>query len=224
MTTVVCVLKTGGIYDSGHVARLAHQVRRHSPRGTSFVCLTDDHHALNMDVSRRLEPAWPSWWSKVAAWALPGPALLLDLDLSILGDLSPLLDVAARHDLVACRNFWAGDPHKINSSVLAWRADAPKRLHEMFAVDPERWMAEYGDPAVPFAWGDQAFLSDHADVEIKHWQTLLPGAVLSFKRDLLLGADARNCRMCVSHGLPRPWDSDGADGWLRDRKIGLPHF
>lgn len=216
--TVVCVLKTGGDYDYGHVARLVQQVRAHG-RGVPFTCLTDDPRAMEAGYARPLSRGWPGWWSKAEAWSLPGPILLLDLDVTITNDLAPLLEVARQHDLVACRNFWDGDRHHINSSVVAWRGNAGPQLHEAFVADPEGFMCEYGPPPQPFRWGDQGFIAEHALCHVEMWQDLLPGAVLSFKRDLLRGADASRLTVCVSHGQPKPWAADGADAWLAAHKI-----
>ena len=85
-TTVVCVLKVGGEYDTGHVARLAHQVREHSPPGTPFVCLTDDT-MLGADFARPLQHTWPGWWSKLEIYRIPGPCLYLDLDVTVVGEI-----------------------------------------------------------------------------------------------------------------------------------------
>ena len=70
------------------------------------------------------------------------------------------------------------------------------------------------------ARGDQAFMKDHwpdGPGSIWLWQDELPGQILSFKRDVLRGADCGNVRVIASHGKPRPWESGGADEWLRRR-------
>jgi len=214
MTTVVCVLKTGGEFDCGHVARLACQVREHSPARTKFVCLTDDDRTLDADFGVLLKHDWPGWWSKLEVFRLPGPCLYLDLDVTVIGDLAPLLEAAAKHAFVALKDFWLDGPHRLNSSVMGWRGDL-SGLYREFAASPVAFMSLYKSKAM---WGDQRFIADtyHDDPTI--WQTICPGKVVSFKRGALMGEDLSDCRVLVSHGKPRPWVADGADQWLAKRR------
>lgn len=209
-TTVLCVLRLGGGFDHGHVARLRHQVRRHAPR-SPFVALTDSK-IVPADCARRLEHGWPGWWSKVEALRVPGPCLYLDLDVSVVGDLGPLLDEAARHDLVMCRGFWGDeDPNPLNSSIMGWRGDAPRRLHDLFLTRPAEFI---GRGRARACWGDQGFIAANFEGRIAAWQDLLPGAVVSYKRGALRGERMDDCRVLASHGDPRPWAPGGADEWL----------
>lgn len=218
MVSVLCVLKSGGDYKPAHAARLYDQFLQHAPvDGCDFACLTD----LVPEVSDLNVPAvpltagWPGWWSKIEALAAPGPALYLDLDTSIVGDLSPLIEVAKIAPLCMCRGFWGNDdPNPWNSSVIGWAGDAAS-IYREFAKAPKAHMSAYGNRD---KWGDQAFIKDHwpgGAGSIWLWQDKLPGMVLSFKRDVLRGADWRDVRVVVSHGKPRPWDRDGADAWLK---------
>jgi hypothetical protein len=217
VTSVVMVLKAGGLYAPNHVTRLAKQVRAYAPAGTEIICLTDlgDEVIGRAHLVLKLQHGWPGWFAKIELGRLPGPILYLDLDTTIIGDLTPLLDVAERHDLVACGSFWEpGDPHKINSSVMAWRGDIAA-IYDAFARDPERFMQEYSTLE---KHGDQAFIADHCPVPIETWQDLLPGHVMSFKLDAFSGKALDECRIVVSHGLPKPWALDGADSWLAARQ------
>ena len=220
-TTVICVLRSGGDFDHGHVARLALQVRAHSPEGTPFICLTDQPERVGHWCAQPLRHGWPGWWSKVEALAVPGPCLYLDLDVSIIGDLGPLLALAGEVDFAMSAGFWgAEDPNPRNSSVMMWRADGPAHLHDLFSAAPEVFMRKHTKmPGARTRWGDQGFIAENYGADIPAIQDLLPGMVASFKRDALRGADLAACRALVSHGRPRPWDGDGADNWLR--KVGL---
>lgn len=217
MTSVVMVLKAGGLYTPNHVMRLAKQVRAYAPAGTEIMCLTD----LADDVIGRahrvlkLRHGWACWFAKIELFRFPGPILYLDLDTTIVGDLTPLLDVAERHQFVACGNFWATDePHKINSSVMAWRGDM-SAIYDAFARDPGCFMRDYSTLE---KHGDQAFIADHCPLPIEAWQDLLPGHVMSFKLDAFAGKPFDECRIVVSHGEPKPWAFDGADSWLAARQ------
>jgi hypothetical protein len=214
---VACVLRSGGDFDCGHVARLAYQVRQHVPAGTKFTCLTNDERVLDSDFGVRLKHDWPGWWSKIEVLKLPGPCLYLDLDVSIVGDLSPLLKAATKHNLIALRDFWVDGPHRINSSVMGWRGNVSS-IYREFASSPEMFSTLY---AVPEKWGDQRFIADTWAKEIIRWQDILPGMMTSYKLGALADEDMSNVRVLVSHGLPRPWAPAGADGWLVSK--GLMH-
>lgn len=196
---ILCVLKTGGEYNAGHVERLRAQVADHAP-GIEFRCLTDDP-AVPGGVP--LEHGWPGWFSKLELFGVQGPCLYLDLDVTVTGDLALLLDAAAQHDLVMCRGFHGDDdPNPFNSSVMGWCGDLGY-LRDLFASDPDRWIARH---ALRTSWGDQGFIIDHVvGRRIETWQDLLPGMVLSYKRGVLMGEDASDMRVCVYHGQPKPW-------------------
>ena len=209
MTSVLSVLRSGGDFNVAHVARLAHQVREHSPPGTPFVCLTDDA-MLGADFARPLQHDWPGWWSKIETYRILGPCLYLDLDVTVVGDLTPLLKAAAEHELVMLNDFWLEGPHRVNSSVVGWRGNVSE-IYEEFATAPIAMMSVYSDKA---RWGDQRFVADTYADPIALWQEVLPGACVSFKRGALVGEDVSDMLVLVSHGIPRPWARDGADAWL----------
>ena len=104
---ITCVLRSGGEYKPEHAARLHDQAMRHAPRGTAFLCLTDlPHEVAALGVpALSLEEKWPAWWAKLLAMRLPGPNLQLDLDVTIMGDLTPLAEACAQHELIALRDY-----------------------------------------------------------------------------------------------------------------------
>lgn len=216
MTIIACVLRSGGIYGGEHVNRLGEQLSRFAiDRG--FICLTDivDLHAPMFDEIVPLKHRWPGWFSKIELFAMPGPVLYLDLDVSIIGDLAPLLKLAETVDFAMCQGFWgAEDPNPRNSSIMAWRANAPAHLYELFTVAPEAFCKKH---SVRNSWGDQGFIATHYGAPIPAIQDLLPGMVCSFKRGALMGEDLKDARIICSHGEPRPWAHGGADQWLAAR-------
>jgi hypothetical protein len=225
VTTVVCVLRSGGVYRPAHVARLRDQVRQH---GAELTCMTDMPEVLGVvsDVRalRGDELRWPGWWAKVAALKLPGPILYLDLDVNVVSDLTPLLEAAERSDLLMVESMWGpDDPNRFNSSVMGWRADAPRALHELFASDPQGHMARHSKlPQHRATWGDQGFIYANFQGSITAWDDVLPGAVLSYKRGALLGKPLDRCIVLASHGSPKPWEAGGADAWLAARaRVGV---
>lgn len=216
---IVCVLRSGGIYGVEHVARLKSQLDQHAP-GVEVMCLTDVPAVLSLGVRvRGLMRRWAGWFSKIEALAVPGPVLMMDLDVSVVSDLTPLLQAAQTTDFAMCRGFWGpADPNPLNSSVMMWQADAPRHLVELFGADVDRFVQEGKRRD---RWGDQGFIARHFGGPIDTVQDLVPGAVLSFKREVLRFADTSRMAICVSHGMPRPWDKNGADAWLKQHAYAL---
>jgi hypothetical protein len=189
---------------------------QHAPAGTELLCLTDMPDLLRVAGIRvrGLQHRWPGWWSKLEALSLPGPLLYLDLDVTICRPLAPLLALATTHPFLISRDFWDLNPHVVNSSVMSWRDGSMRHVYEAFLADPAGNMERYSDPA---AFGDQAWIRDHYLGPLVFLQSLLPGSVMSYKREALKGHDLSSCIVLVSHGLPKPWDSDGSDRWLHSR-------
>lgn len=213
---ILCAYAAGGCYKAEHVLRLAEQVAQQAP-GVEFRCVTDRVDAIAAVGVECIQakPPFPGWWQKLHVFRVHGPCLYLDLDVTITGSLGHLLDAAREHDLIASRDFWLQGPHRINSSVMAWRGDL-FGLYEEFAAAPNAHMSIYN---YKDRWGDQRFIADTYAGEITLWQNLLPGAVVSYKLGALKGEHLAGCKVLVSHGDPRPWAPGGADAWLmRKRK------
>jgi hypothetical protein len=212
---ILCVYKSGGDFLPFHVKRLADQVRAHAGE-MPFLCLTDKPtNIAEIGVEAMpIEPTFKGWWNKLHALRVPGPCLYLDLDVNVVGDLAPLLEAAAEHELITLADFWVEGPHRINSSVLGWRGDM-SAIYKEFAESPAAFMSLYSSKAM---WGDQRFLADTYTGEPALWQDILPGMLVSFKLGALKGADLSDARVVVSHGLPRPWGDGGADAWLAKRQ------
>lgn len=97
---------------------------------------------------------------------------------------------------------------------MGWHKDVSS-LYEAFKRSPYTYMAR--DEADDGRWGDQAFIEDHCP-RWDYWQDLLPENVICFKHEALQGKSLDNCRVLVSGGKPRPWETGGADEWLKFRR------
>lgn len=168
--------------------RLRAQCAIHAP-GVPFECLDD----------ASLQHDWPGWWAKMEMFRLSGPVLYMDLDTSVIGDLSPLLGAVQCHDFIALRDF---NPRmrEMGSGLMGWSGDM-SRLYRAFAEDPEAHMARCRTAK---AWGDQGFI-EPLTVGRTHWQDILPGAVVSWKKHCAGGVPS-DARVICFHGKPRPWD------------------
>lgn len=185
---IVTVLKSGGEYRSEHVDRLRAQCARFAP-DAEFVCLDDE----------RLEHSWPGWWSKIETFRIVGPVLYMDLDTTIIADLTPLLAVAEQHEFVALRDFNPSQ-REMGSGLMAWSGDM-SRIYDEFADDPHGHMDRCRTPRF---WGDQGFIEPLTQGR-EYWQDLLPGAVVSYKKHCR-GGVPDGARVICYHGKPRPWE------------------
>lgn len=191
MTRIFTVLRSGGEYRPEHVERLRRQCAVHAP-GVEFVCLSDvGVPALRHD--------WPGWWAKIELFRFTGPILYMDLDTTVCGDLAPLLDAAQRHEFIALRDF-SPTRKGMGSGLMAWAEDA-RWIYDRFKHDPERYMRECQSF---HSWGDQGFINQHTP-DRAHWQDILPGSVVSYKRHCL-PKTPEGARVVCFHGNPRPWE------------------
>ncbi|MDG3040443.1 hypothetical protein [Roseicyclus marinus] len=196
MPAVLTVLRSGGIYTSDHVERLRQQVARFAP-SADFLCLRDDDAAAKADRPRH---DWPGWWLKIEAFRFPGPILFTDLDTTIVGDLGPLLDAAEMHRFVALRDFNAR-ADEMGSGLMAWSANMHS-IYDTFLKDPQGHMDRCRTPQ---AWGDQGFIDPLTAAYRVHWQDILPGAVVSWKKHCRAGVP-EGARVICFHGTPKPWE------------------
>lgn len=197
MLTVACVLRSGGIYDAGWVARLKAGVDRHLWVPHRFVCFSD----VDVPCSRiPLEHDWPGWWAKLEAFRMPGPVLFFDLDTAIVGDLKDIAAVAAQSEFVMLRDFYA--PDHCGSGVMGWSGSAPSFLYRYFASDADNLMA-----AQRQRMGDQALIEDaFGRDKITRWQDAVQGQICSFKVHCANNIVPEDTRVVCFHGQPKPFD------------------
>jgi len=189
MAAILTVLRSGGEYKPEHVYRLAKQCRPHG-----FLCLTD----VPLDVPYfPLMHDWPGWWAKIELFRLSGPILYMDLDTTIVGDLEPFLEAVEEHEFIMLRPFaerrkgWA-------SGLMGWSGDLSE-IYRNFLTDPTGNM----NRCRTFNnWGDQGFISNNTPVEPVAWQDVLPGKVVSYKKDGM----KEDASIVCFHGNPRPWE------------------
>lgn len=207
MLTVACVLRSGGDFHADHVRHLQDGVRRWLTLPNRFVCLTDTPVAGVDCITDQNLP--PKWWGKLTLFKrglFNSPVFFADLDTVIVG---PLDQIVTGHRFTVLDNFWngkrglAGEARYIGSGLMAWDCDLSP-IHDAFAADPARFMAEYQTKE---KWGDQAFIRDHTPVPVDRWQEKHPGAVFGFKHHCKNGVPAGASVVCFG-GRPRPWHTD----------------
>jgi hypothetical protein len=186
MTTVLTLLRRGGDFKDEHVERIRQQIE---PYTKDFICIDDA--AMTHD--------WPRWWPKIEMFKHRGPCLYFDLDTTIVGDITPMLDAAHNHEFIALRNLGKDVP--IGSGIMAWNGDL-SRLYHKFARRPDLYMHRYRKfPNI----GDQGFIWDNNQVHTTFWQDLFPGQILSYKFECKASVP-KDAMVVYFHGKPRPWD------------------
>ncbi|HEQ98819.1 MAG TPA: hypothetical protein ENO22_05710 [candidate division Zixibacteria bacterium] len=227
MIKVVCVYRTGGDYSIEYVRRLALGVMKHLTLPHKFVCLTDeDPYKLRRLVLDEIVPLhydWPGWWSKIEMFALMGPALYLDLDTVIVGDINPLGSwISESHNaLMMLRGFYRKD---ICSGIMGWNGSL------LWIYETFREFASDGHfkhtPRALFLnnkrrsfRGDQEWLRDllknRGDPEIIMAQDIFSG-ICSYKVHVLkAGRLPHDCRIVCFHGRPRPHEIKPVPAWMK---------
>lgn len=165
--------------------------------GVPLTCLTDvdPDNLRGVYLHIALEDCWPGWWSKMEAFTVPGPAIFLDLDTAIVGDLSWILPIAEREPFTMLRDAYRGGLAR-QSSVMTWN-DNLYHLTEAFGADPGGFIGRYTS--------DQTFIEAHYGSPIPALQDIAPpDSLLSFKVDVRDGKRTPKS-LVFFHGNPRPW-------------------
>jgi hypothetical protein len=192
-------------------------VRRHLNGDFRFVCLTDDARGVREEVQclpipeLRLPPGAPErGWTKLTVFGadlhgLQGTALLLDLDLVIVGSLDAFFELPGEFLII---HDWKR-PWRItgNSSVVRFRIGAHADVLAEFRATQEQVRARLRN--------EQAFLSEvlHRKGQLQYWPAgwcrsfkyhCIPRWPSNYWRVPIVPAGAR---IVVFHGVVNPPDA-----------------
>lgn len=213
MVTVVCVLKSGGIYDKTWVAKLQRGVAANLSREHRFVCITDMPVDCN---SIPLKHGWSGWWSKIEMFRpgiFQGTVLYFDLDTVITG---PLDEIAAYpHKFTMVHEY--NRPKFFCSTAMAWSGDYSE-IYTLFREDPDGIMGMYRrtkDGRI----GDQAYIEDTVQHvmgrEVVSFRDAMgKNVIASYKVDLARGEPKEDTAAVSFHGRPKPQDIKS--GWVAE--------
>lgn len=214
MTTWVCVLKLGGEYDPGYVAKLARGLGTWDPT-IRLLCLTDYPGDIPGVRKAPLLEGWPGWWSKMELFRphlLDGGQLViyLDLDTVVVGDPKPLTEYEG--DLCVLSDLYRPE-WMIGSGVMLWRGTQMIPIWDRFSKDPEAVMKKHVQRSDHFL---------HPFVEgADRVQDIWPGLAVSYKKDCRnVDKAPRQVSLICFHGRPRPadlptdhWAYQAWEGW-----------
>lgn len=211
MLSVICVLRSGGIYDAEWVRKLRDAAERQIKRKHRFRCLSD----VDVPCERiPMQHDWPSWWSKIGLFkpgVIEGESLYLDLDTVLVGEveISNLLRIGP--DFAMLQSFWTED--MVGSGVMWFGGDnVPHKVYEKFAKQPQAYIAHHKRNADGPYVGDQAFIADCLGPDIERVNEYLTG-IKSYKMHCFRRLPADASIVCF-HGRPRPTEVD--HDWMRE--------
>lgn len=195
---IVCVLRSGGDYDTEDVERLHDSVRRHCGDFPRFWCLGDvNPNVPGIDFVPLVMP-WPGWWAKLELFRpsflahLRGSTVYLDLDTIVTGDISEWHVPS----FTMLSDFYR--PANPQSGVMAWPEGDPA-----LAALWQGWIKNPAGHMETFR-GDGEWIgamTPHAP----RMQDTFPGEIASYKVHVRpRGVTPSTARAICFHGRPRP--------------------
>ena len=239
---IVLTMKWGTLYGAEYVNVLHHACRENIEGDFRFVCLTDDASGLDdgieafpiPDMGLAPEDYGPGAWPKLAVFKrtlydLHGRALFIDLDMVILGDLTPFFEVEGDFVVLDSAPWRGRKAPEVMTCIFAFDIGGLPQIADRIRTDRDGAVAQYQN--------EQDFVAGTLD-DIRYWPQ---DWIVSFKRHLrrplildrfLAPRQApEGTRVIAFHGRPRPialirdeggnWDTAphhgrGAVGWMQD--------
>jgi len=190
----VILLKSGTKYTANQVNRLADELAK---QNINPVCYTDDPEGVlcnTRDLPTDEYPDVTGWWWKLWLFAHNPGDLYLDLDVLIVGEIKPLLDLPT--EWTAIKDPWQEGMY--NTSAV-------KIGNGGFGLLWDRFLEDRPDKGKLARYGDQAYFTSQLS-EMGLVKSFDPSFLLSYKNDILHGNFDKNCRVVYFHGKPKPWD------------------
>ncbi len=203
-----------------YINNLASMIRRHAPEELNYkmILFTDrpDVEISGVQVRALLTPSDLRWnLHKMFMYSpqaeLNGPVLCFDLDCVIVGDLDPLVKTVHQFGkrLITCAGAY--QKKKIGGSIIGfkWQPRLTQLLWNPLLNAREEIEAQTkGSERVYF----RQRLNRR---QVTFWEKLIPGKVLSFKRDCA-GGLPKGASVVRFHGRPRPHEVVSAIPWVKE--------
>lgn len=171
---IITVFKQSSVFQECHVERLSQQVKRYS--GLDLECIRDSEYS--------------HWFIKMDVFSERGPVFHLDLDTTIIDDITPILDEVEKHDFITLEDF--NRPGRQAGGICGWK-DSMKDVYDAFAKHPLKGGSQ------------QEFVERTYKGEVTFFQRVLPNMLQSYKVNIRRNSIHPDCRVVVFHGNPRPW-------------------
>ncbi len=220
---VIC-MKWGVRYGRHYANRLYSMVSRNHVGPVHFVCFTDDAEGLDPGIDARPLPPLPNVpeqlaftpWRKMSVWSggldgdlLGRDALFLDLDLVVVGDITPMFAYEPG-EYVAIENWTKMGQGIANTSVFRVQLGKHGEIFDEYIEDP---MKAYHDWRIEQQFISGRLIALYGLAIQKFWpspwcrsfkEELLPSWPQRFWQVTPLPEDAR---IVVFHGKPDPDDA-----------------
>jgi hypothetical protein len=202
------------VYTPAHVRRWAAMLRRHYAGALRLVVVTDvpgdygDVAVVPLDgeyaaLRNPWGPTFPSCYRRLRIWSADAAEifggdrlLLLDLDCSVLGDITPLVD---RPDDVVIWQDPGAPVQPYNGGMILLRAGARPQVWDRF--EGARSIAEARRRG--FKGSDQAWIAHVLGRGVPVWTSA--DGVVSWKRHCRRGLPVAGARVVMFHGRDKPW-------------------
>jgi hypothetical protein len=205
-----------GAYSMEYANKSYSMVKRHLRREFDAYCITDRPAELHHEITpiSPLIDGVEGWWNKLFFFAEQMPdgfIFTLDVDVLVVGDLTPIINYATEHVAeMACYSdaiHWEGS--KFSSSMMIFRSGALSHIYD-------RFKKEY--PGIRnFKGGDQVWTFPQLS-EILYLDEVFPGFKRSLKfqmaqqqqgKFLLPNSLPSELRLIDFHGRPKPHELTG---------------
>jgi len=230
---VVTVMRSGGEFKLEHARALREQFAKHITVPHEFICLTDTP-GHDTDFWPLLHD-WPGWWSMLEMFRVVGPALYVDLDAVVIGNLDHLavaVCALAEDEAILLHQLTPnGRPSRRwpwTTGVTAWGGDL-RPVYEEFvgAVAEGAFHTTQTAGGIKRAGGlittTGAYANDERwtppelvrrGIKLTALQDAVPGVVQSYKFHVLRSEKAPVSPLVMFHGRPRPWELDPMPEWM----------
>ena len=206
--TVICVLKSGGNFNTDYVVKLKNMIERNSTVSHNFVCLTDVESTLYKTI--KLSCSKKGWWAKTELFRFDlvqsRQIVYFDLDTIILKNIDDILNFQHNFSALYPWNEKNRRSGLCASGMMAWHNNGDFAF--LFNQFESKNIKKYPR-------GDQEYISETLErngQEPEYFQKLFSG-IYSYKRNCReqLPEDAR---VVCFHGRPRPHEVK--DKWVRN--------